>query len=433
MVIRLIRRLLQQLLGGLALLFALLAISLLLFYPCRRSKRRLKSNPRLVWGADPILNFSYWSRSMREAGFISETYTSMHYSINSREAWGTIFDERWKWLSPLGRRVLAFTESLFKYDVFFMSFNGFLGTTFLWRLEPLILRVLGKKTVLLPYGSDAYVYRRINELSFAHALMIEYGDSAKRQRAIAKKVDMWVDSADVVFPGSMGPDGIGRADILAPSILHIDLDLWKPTTRSNGSNGTDGLVRLAHAPNHRGAKGTEFILDAVEQLRSEGLLVELVLFEGVTNDEVRKTLSSDVDILVEQLIGIGHGLNALEGMASGLVTVSNLQNDDLLRHFRRFSFLDECPLVSAEPESITDILRNLVTRPELREELGAAGREYVEKYHGLDSAQILFGKVIQHLSGEDVDLINLYHPRLGHFKRDVPPVQHPLIRNQIPG
>jgi hypothetical protein len=86
----------------------------------------------------------------------------------------------------------------------------------------------------------------------------------------------------------------------------------------------------------------------------------------------------------------GHGSSGLEGMASGITTIAKLEDEAYTLQMRRWSFLDECPLVSATPENITDVLRELVTNPKLRKEPGCAGREYVEKYHGLDSAQYLF-------------------------------------------
>ena len=137
------------------------------------------------------------------------------------------------------------------------------------------------------------------------------------------------------------------------------------------------------------------------------------------------------DILVEQLIFTGHGLSGLEGMASGLVTISNLEDETYTLPMRRWSFLDECPLVSATPENIKEILRVLVKKPELRKELGNASRKYVEKYHGLDSAHYLFSNVIDYVYGKKNSIINLYHPILGTYNNRSPKIDHPLIKNQI--
>jgi hypothetical protein len=98
---------------------------------------------------------------------------------------------------------------------------------------------------------------------------------------------------------------------------------------------------------------------------------------------------------------------------------------------RRWSYFSECPIVSATPENIVDVLRKLVTRPELRAQLGQAGRKYVEKYHGLDSAAYLFKSVIELANGERGSLINLYHPLLGEYPQRLPRIKHTLVNNRI--
>jgi hypothetical protein len=118
-------------------------------------------------------------------------------------------------------------------------------------------------------------------------------------------------------------------------------------------------------------------------------------------------------------------------MASGIPTIANLEDEAYTLPMRRWSFLDECPLVSATPENITDVLRELVTNPKLRKELGCAGREYVEKYHGMDSAQYLFENVFDYIYGKKKSIINLYHPILGEYTNRLPKIKHPLVNNRI--
>jgi hypothetical protein len=268
-------------------------------------------------------------------------------------------------------------------------------------------------------------------VTLTHGLLMSYPLAAREQERISAQVDYWVRHADVTIPGMMGPDGGGRWDVLAPSSLTIDITLWEPSQRGSVADGRNGTVYIGHAPNHRGFKGTEFVIDAVQKLREEGLFVELILLEKVQNDLLRKIFRDDLDILVEQLIATGHGFNAVEGMSSGLPVVSNLEDETYTLPFRRWSFLSECPLVSATPENLVDVLRKLVTRPELRQQIGRAGRQYVEKYHGYDSAQYLFTNVIDYVYGRKESLINLYHPLLGEYPNRSPKIQHPLVNNRI--
>jgi hypothetical protein len=260
---------------------------------------------------------------------------------------------------------------------------------------------------------------------------MSYPLASREQHRISQDVDYWIKHADVVLPGFMGPDGFGRWDALIPSPLFIDLHLWKSSKKSNEADGIVDEVVIAHAPNHRGFKGSEFVISAVEELRKEGLKIRLILLERVQNDQVRKVLEFDADILIEQLVFTGHGMNGLEGLASGLPVISNLEDETYVLPMRRWSYFSECPMVSGTPENLVDVLRQLVTRPELRHKLGRAGRAYVEKYQGLDSAQYLFSNVIDYVYGRKESLINLYHPLLGEYPNRSSKIQHPLVNNRI--
>jgi glycosyltransferase involved in cell wall biosynthesis len=408
----------------LPVLFLLASISRL-----RKTKNR---RPSLVWGSVPIINNSYWSNAMSSFGYLSKTYVNSYYSINKREDWDRVLNEEYIFIPKYFKPLFAFADSLFKFDIFFISYEGFfLNATSIKFFQAQILKFAGKKIVVIPYGSDAYSYRYIRSTSWLHSLNISYPAASRKQRSISRTVDYWNKYADAVVATGMGVDGIGRWDVLAPSSLALDLKKWKVGSSKSSSNGMDAPVVVAHSPNHRGCKGTEFIIKAVDQLKEEGFKIELRLLEGIKNDEVRNLLCEHAHILVEQLIFTGHGLSGLEGMASGLPTISNLEDEEYTLPMRRWSYLDECPLVSATPENIVDVLRKLVTNPQLRDELGKAGRKYVEKYHGYDSAHYLFSNVIDYICGRKESIINLYHPILGDYPNRCPKIEHPLVKNRI--
>ncbi len=395
-----------------------------------------KHKPRLVWGATPIISNVYWSRAMKNLGYESTTYTKSFYSrINQREDWDLIVNEKFSFFSSVYiKYILAFFESLFKYDIFFMSFDGFfLGNTPYWWLEGIFLKIAMKKIVVLPYGGDSYVYRRIRSISWIHGLMMSYPVAAKRQIYISFKLDYWCCLADVVVPGIMGPDGFGRWDVLTPCQFSIDLNQWHPSCRDSYANAVDQEVVIAHAPNHRGCKGTEFIINVIEKLKNEGFKIKLLLIENKQNSEVKSLMEKEVDILIEQLIVTGHGFNAIEGMASSLPVICNLEDESILDPYRRWSFFSECPIVSANPETLLNVLRSLITNPALRSQLGKNGRKYVEKYHGLDSAQFLFSSIIDYLYGR-IDyshLINIYNPLTSPHSSRLPRISSNLNKNRI--
>ncbi len=398
-----------------------------------------KRRAQLIWGPMPITNNKYWSEAMRRVGWDSVTLMTHHYSISQREDFDLYYDDvvPSHRIYPLSLRLVLVPYFVFYHivknaSVLHIPFSGGpLGATRLWRWEAQLLHYFGIKVVVLPVGYDAYLYSQISEASVRHVLLSDYRYLAFKEEETTRRVKYWLQHADAVLPGSM-IDGFGRWDITQNSTLAIDTESWRAKDSYSSANGVNATVRILHTPNHRAFKGTEFLLDAVARLRAEGLKVELVLLEGVKNTVVQDTMQT-VDILAEQFISYGYALNGIEGMASGLPVLSNLEPRFYATLFRRYSYLDECPVVSSTPETLVHVLRALVMHPELREQLGRAGRQYAEKYHSYETAQFFFGAVYDViLRGEKRDLMNLFHPLTSEYNRRRPTVEHPLVTSRLP-
>lgn len=369
----------------------------------------------LVWGPVPIINLKYWSAAMRAAGWQSETLVSAYYArINARQD----FDRYYEDLVPGPLRATRLADGigaaaamlsvLRRAAVLHIPFSGGpLGATAIWRWEAPLLRLAGVRTVVLPYGADVFQYSRIVDPVVRNAMLLSYPEGGRRERQVAARVAYWSEHADVILMG-FTHDGVGRWDVPVGNMIAIDTQCWAPPAQRAGHDGRNGPVRVLHAPNHRGAKGTDAVAAAVDALRREGLQVELELLEGVPNDAVREAMQR-TDVLADQLLLPGYGMASIEGMSSGLPVICNLEDPQQTRLFRIFSFLDECPIVSASVETVVDRLRELVTDPERRRTLGEHGRAYVERRHSYAAAQALFGPIYAKLlDGEDIDLMTLF-------------------------
>jgi len=396
---------------------------------------RLPRQParRLVWGPIAVINNKYWSAAMREAGWDSVTLVEHVATINRREDWDLLFDDVVpRWIpSRLRARVgpvAAAAYVLRHATVLHCPFSGGpLGQTRLWRFEARLLARAGVRTVVIPFGGDVAMPSRIADPLVRTAYMASYPDLARFESRTVARVEYWSRHADVIVVG-FTLDGLPRWDVPVGNMIAIDVEAWQllPTPP------TGGTIRILHTPNHRAVKGTDFLVAAVEQLRREGLDVELVLLEGVPNEGVRAELAA-VHIVADQFILPGYGLAAIEAMASGRPVLCNLEHRDATRLFDSLSFLGECPVVSTTPDSLLDDLRVLVTRDDLRGELGAAGRAYVEKYHSYAAAQHLFGSLYRFLlDGEAVDLLSLFDSRSSDYATATPRVEHPLSDHRLP-
>jgi len=396
-------------------------------------KRRL-----LIWGPTPIINNKYWSNAMKEAGYESQTLMASYYgTINQQDDFDRYFSDFVpEWLRPqLLKRALkpylVFIYILRNAAVVHFPFEGGpLGGLSVWRMEAVLLRKAGIKMILIPYGGDQYMYSQVIDPSLRNGLLLSYPGGAKKEPKIKDRIDYWNKHADITLQGFM-IDGIGRWDVTLPSILAIDVAMWTAKKEYSKADGINGPVKIIHTPNHRGFKGTEYLIHYVNELREEGLQIELILLEKVPNHRV-KELMQQADILAEQFVFTGYAMSALEGMASGLPVMSNLEYEAYTRVFRRYSYLNECPILSTSPENMKTNLRTLIGNPELRMELGKAGREYAEKYHSYRAAQYLFGSIYDKiLHGKDVDLMNLFHPLKSAYNLSTGNIVHPLFENRI--
>jgi glycosyltransferase involved in cell wall biosynthesis len=390
---------------------------------------------KVIFGTTPILNNKYWSNALKEINVKSETLMRTYFSsINKKNDYDKYFDDlipkifRKKYVNEIAYLFFVWLYIINNAKVFVMPFSGIVFHKLFWRFEYMLFKINDIKTIVFPYGADAYMYSRIKDTSLQNVLLINYPNAAKNEKEIEKKVFFWSKYADFILTGFMGLDGMPRWDIPIHQFIQINTKEWKQKTNYSNYNGINGFVKVLHSPNHRGFKGTEYLIKAVDELKKEGLKVELILLEKVSNTKVRE-LMQEVDILAEQFIFTGYALNGIEGMASGLPVLSNLNNETYTKIFRRYSFLNECPILSTTPETLKENLRLLITKPKLRKELGELGRKYVEKYHSYKMAQYLFTHIFRKLDGEDIDLMNLFHPLKSEYVQKNY-IYTPLINNK---
>lgn len=412
---------------------ALVALILLTVYGgvvSRDAERRRASGvrPRLVYGPVPILSFKYMSRAMRSVGYEATTVVHELYRIHASDDFDLLASELngrivgppglariLRWLGP---DYAVFSWAVARFDVFHCFFDGgFLRNTPLRYLEAQLLHRAGKRLIVMPYGGDVAIPSAIRSMLWRDGLMRNYPHLARTEAETRRRIGYFTRHADFIVACVVHAETIPRWDLLTTLYYPIDTEEWTPVPSEPGNDGLDGPVVIVHAPNHRGMKGTEFLVEACRTLRDEGFDVELRLLEGIPNVEVRNAMAR-ADIVAEQFL-LGFALTALEGMSLARPVLSNLSEPGYYEIHRLMTGLDACPIVSVQPGEIVDRLRELVTDPARRRVLGAAGRRYVEEYHSYPAMAHLWDAIYRRVwSGEDID------PRSqlpGQLRRSGPP------------
>jgi glycosyltransferase involved in cell wall biosynthesis len=270
---------------------------------------------------------------------------------------------------------LIFVWAGLKYDIFHFYFDGgILKDNAGSRFELQLLRMSGKKVIATPYGGDARCYSDTIRYLYNFCMDCTPATKTCNEDAIRKNVDYVCRYADVILACADIVDTLPRHEGMW--LYPIDLAEWVP---ANALNKEEPL-KVVHASNHRKYKGTRFLIEAIEEMRSEGHPIELILVEGLPNREARKCYEK-ADIIADQFIGGAYALFAIEGMALGKPVLCYLREDLFAYHPE----WDNCPIVNTSPIDIKMQLTRLMLDPGLRQELGAKGITYVQKYHSLES------------------------------------------------
>lgn len=133
-------------------------------------------------------------------------------------------------------------------------------------------------------------------------------------------------------------------------------------------------VLIIHSPTAPVAKGTEFVLKAIEILEHKGIPFEFKLLTNLPNEEYQRILL-EADIYVDQLIWGGYGVAAQQALQMGKVVVAYM-NPEILKLFE-----GDLPVQNATINNLAEVLEKLITNRELREQISTQSLLFYETTH----------------------------------------------------
>ncbi|WP_245208111.1 glycosyltransferase [Sediminibacillus dalangtanensis] len=163
--------------------------------------------------------------------------------------------------------------------------------------------------------------------------------------------------------------------------LMIDLQKYKPPEVSRPVQNRP--LKIVHAPTSPEIKGTSHVVNAIDKLKSE-YSFEFTLIQKMSHEQARQEYQK-ADLVIDQLHIGSYGLLAVESMAMGKPVICWISD------YMKEKYPSDLPLISANPDSIENTLRNLLQHPEQLEEIGQKSRIYTEEHHDMikNSQQIL--------------------------------------------
>lgn len=159
----------------------------------------------------------------------------------------------------------------------------------------------------------------------------------------------------------------------------------------NYKNRTKGGVNI---------KSSHIYFPLIEELRAEGYKVELVFCHDIPSKDVRYVMSQ-CDIVVDMLTFGWFGANIREAMMLGIPTICFIRPEWLKDVEKEIpDYARELPVISANPDTIKQVLIKMIEDVNWRRDIGARSRDFAVKWHSSEVAGEKFNKIYTKLLSE---------------------------------
>ena len=212
--------------------------------------------------------------------------------------------------------------------------------------------------------------------------------SDRRNNSWAKKIR---DNVDLIAAELLPPIDIYGGDkvVHLPMAFGVEKNVWSPELKipEEFIRKKDGEILVLHAFGNMDSrtssgadpKGSLIVFDVIERLRREGYAVRLEFVHNLPITRM-KYIQVQADIVIDQLRFGRWGAMARESMMLGRPVVSWLKVEWDQESPETRALFDECPVVSANTETLYDVLKDLIENPEKREDIGRRSRAFAEKW-----------------------------------------------------
>jgi hypothetical protein len=388
------------------------------------------TSKRVLYAGQAYYNAWYLSRSLRNLGWKADV---LNWDLNpSSQIYyhGEDFRFGGNVENGLSHNLKFYISSLYEYDVFHFSnaygicfgfyVQSFFKEKFSEHSEIFLLKHLGKKIVYSNNGCQDGV----SQTSFSKWEPTSVCSICPWQNQPSVCSDdrnlAWGKFRNEVsdFQCLLGGNRVDYNDDPrvheAPEFYCLDKDFWHPQLdipeKFRLEEKVSHNVWLYHAVgnlhertiNGVNIKSSHIYLPLVEKLQNEGLPIDLINPTGIPNKEVR-FLQAQADIFLEMLTFGWFGANAREAMMLGKPVICYIR-PEWLESLRQEipDYAAELPIISATPDTVEEILRDLITNPDKRREIGQRSRDFAVKWHSAEAGGRRFDKIYTKLLQGDL-------------------------------
>ena len=373
---------------------ACIGFSACLGFVIRWTRRIFRRSPRVTHGICPLHSLRDSVLADRSVGTLARSVVlyarqTNIYDLTTDADFDVVFSN--SEFESTGKYWRCLCYILISTDIWSTSFRPFLPAKYetanaliLW-----LMKATGIRIVAFPYGADvAWRDRNRDRFDWVGRMQLDYPEWDLEAWGESTRANVRVFSryADIVI----GMDSslsrfLPRNDLSCKSIP-VDTDSLTPLVRD--FNGWTPII--VHAPNKRNVKGTQFLLNSLEQLRQLGIRFELRIVEGMHRADAIEVYRR-ADIIADQFVIGAYGIFALECLSLGKPVLAYLDHNYLSNP------VFNLPIINSNESNLTAVLGVLLQVPELRMRLGEEGRAAVVKYHSLAAIGELYKVIYDHL------------------------------------
>jgi hypothetical protein len=276
----------------------------------------------------------------------------------------------------------AFLKYRSKFDVFHFNFGSTLidFRTYGIHLWDLPYYPKNRKIIFTYNGCDArQKYKTIERVGFASCYEDEcYSgmcNSGARDRMREKRIDIVSRQAHHIF--AVNPDLLYFLPENISSFLPYSIASWPEI--QNLPYKIDRKVKIVHSPTNRAAKGSRYIIQALENL-GKRYPIEMILIE---NSPHKKALEDykNADLVIDQVLIGWYGGFAVEGMKMGKPVGAFIREEDLKFIPEEMAKDLKETVININPFNIEIVLEEYLENPQLLYRKSQAALEYVHKWH----------------------------------------------------
>lgn len=381
---------------------------------------------RVLYVGQAYYNAWYLSRALRKLGWKADVLNWDPNEHNQMYYHGEDFKFSNRGKPDLLRQLKFYGKSLFEYDIFHfsnahsMKFGGYIHYAFTKLFseysEVKLMKKMGKKIV---YSNNSCL-DGVSQSSFRTWGPEPVCDiccwrdvpavcSDRRNLAWGK-----VRNSLANYQITLGGNRIDYNDDPrvheVPEFYCLDAQVWDPDLLIPTNYRlpfSEDTVKIYHAvgnfesrtamATNRNIKCTHIYIPIIERLKAEGYKVEIIFFQDVPNKKLRY-YQAQADIVVDMLTFGFFGANVREAMMLGKPAVCFLRPEWLQSMRQEIpEYVDELPVISATPDTVYEVLKDLIEHPEKREEIGRRSRRFAVKWHSAEAGARRFDQIYSEL------------------------------------